>query len=622
MNALTPIRPEAPAPVGLLAELTHRCPLRCPYCSNPLELDRRSGELDTATWQRVLREAAGLGVLHVHLSGGEPTTRSDIVAITQTCAELGLYSNLITSGVGGALAKLQALYDVGLDHVQLSVQGVDAQNAERIGGLKNAQPQKLEFAARVVALGLPLTLNAVIHRGNIHEVEGFIDLAATLGAKRLEVAHTQYYGWAYVNRAALMPDKAQVDASIRIVEAARERLNGELVIDLVVPDYYAKYPKACAGGWGRKLMNVTPRGKVLPCHAAETIPGLEFWHVTEHALGEIWRDSPAFGGLSRHRLDAGALPSCDRREKDWGGCRCQALALAGEACGHRPGLLALAAPRHGAGARGRGSGDDPAGLRLPDDRQQRPIAVRGGHPRVKSLATTAVVLALAAVPAHGGEAPRTTAVTPASVAAVPAASDLLFDQPQMKNAAPGSTITYGYLRRSGIEKGPFGAPLQDTITLKVEPGKNPDARDIGVVMFSGLNRVPAGPFEDMTGNPVVSLFLENHLKALSRVLEANPRYLKLAIRKGLRDGATVTPAKVTVEGRQTVDAWRVVRCSPSSDDKMKATACAASRRPEIHLRDVVCRARRAASPSKRQSKSQGWRRACSRRTSTYDPNAG
>ena len=185
---------------------------------------------------------------------------------------------------------------------------------------------------------------------------------------------------------------------------------------------------------------------------------------------------------------------------------------------------------------------------------------------MKSLATTAVVLALAAVPAHGGEAPRTTAVTPASVAAVPAASDLLFDQPQMKNAAPGSTITYGYLRRSGIEKGPFGAPLQDTITLKVEPGKNPDARDIGVVMFSGLNRVPAGPFEDMTGNPVVSLFLENHLKALSRVLEANPRYLKLAIRKGLRDGATVTPAKVSIDGRE-VDGWRVVM-QPFAGDAM------------------------------------------------------
>lgn len=339
MNAPAPAPSPAeviPAPVGLLAELTHRCPLRCPYCSNPMELDRRSAELDTATWLRVLTEASKLGVLHVHLSGGEPTARNDIVEITRRCSELGLYSNLITSGVGGALQKLDALYDAGLDHVQLSVQAVDAQNAEKIGGLRNAQPQKMTFAARVTELGLPLTLNSVIHRGNIHEVPAFIDLAVKLGAKRLEVAHTQYYGWAYVNRAALMPDKAQVDESIRVVEQARERLKGQLVIDLVVPDYYAKYPKACAGGWGRKLMNVTPQGKVLPCHAAETIPGLEFWYVTEHSLGEIWTQSPAFNAYRGTSWMREPCRSCDRREKDWGGCRCQALALAGDAAATDP----------------------------------------------------------------------------------------------------------------------------------------------------------------------------------------------------------------------------------------------------------------------------------------------
>ena len=329
MNAVAP--PPLPAPIGLLAELTHRCPLRCPYCSNPLELDRRSAELDTTTWQRVLREAAALGVLHVHLSGGEPTARQDIVEITRTCAELGLYSNLITSGVAGALGKLDALSEAGLDHVQLSVQAAEAGNAERIGGLKDAQPQKFAFAERVTALGLPLTLNAVIHRGNIAEVPALIDLAVRLGAKRLEVAHTQYYGWAYVNRAALMPAKPDVDRSIRIVEEARERLKGQLVIDLVVPDYYAKYPKACAGGWGRRLMNVTPTGKVLPCHAAETIPGLEFWHVQDRPLGEIWADSPAFRAYRGTEWMQEPCRSCDRREKDWGGCRCQALALAGDA---------------------------------------------------------------------------------------------------------------------------------------------------------------------------------------------------------------------------------------------------------------------------------------------------
>jgi pyrroloquinoline quinone biosynthesis protein E len=355
MNALTPA---LPSPIGLLAELTHRCPLRCPYCSNPLEMDRRSGELDTATWRRVLSEAAALGVLHVHLSGGEPTARPDIVEITAHCAKAGLYSNLITSGVGGALKKLDALADAGLDHVQLSIQAVDAANAERIGGLANAQPQKMAFAERVTALGLPLTLNAVIHRGNIDEVARIIDLAVALGAKRLEVAHTQYYGWAYVNRAALMPAKADVDRSIRIVEAARKSLEGRLVIDLVVPDYYATYPKACAGGWGRRLMNVTPSGKVLPCHAAETIPGLEFWSVRDRSLADIWASSPAFTAYRGTDWMPDPCRSCDRKERDWGGCRCQALALTGDAaatdpaCTHSPHharVKALAAAEAGTG---------------------------------------------------------------------------------------------------------------------------------------------------------------------------------------------------------------------------------------------------------------------------------
>jgi pyrroloquinoline quinone biosynthesis protein E len=323
--------PALPMPIGLLAELTHRCPLQCPYCSNPLDLDRRSAELDTDTWLRVLSEAAALGVLHVHLSGGEPTARPDLDRIVGHCAQIGLYTNLITSGTGQALPKLQALFDAGLDHVQLSVQAADPANADHIGHLKGGHAQKLRFAEHVVALGLPLTLNAVIHRGNIHEVEQLIELAVALGAKRLEVAHTQYYGWAYVNRAALMPARTDVDRSIAIVEAARKRLQGTLVIDLVVPDYYASYPKACAGGWGRRLMNVTPSGKVLPCHAAETIPGLTFWSVNEHSLQDIWTRSPAFQAYRGTDWMPELCRTCDRRERDWGGCRCQALALTGDA---------------------------------------------------------------------------------------------------------------------------------------------------------------------------------------------------------------------------------------------------------------------------------------------------
>lgn len=328
-----------PAPIGLLAELTHRCPLRCPYCSNPLELDRRSSELDTGTWLRVLSEAARLGVLHVHLSGGEPTARPDLEAIVAHCAKEGLYSNLITSGIGQALAKLQALSDAGLDHVQLSVQAADAANADHIGGLKGAHAEKMRFAEKVTDLGLPLTLNAVIHRGNVGDVGRLIDLAVSLGAKRLEVAHTQYYGWAYVNRAALMPARADVDRSIAVVEDARRRLQGRLVIDLVVPDYYASYPKACAGGWGRRLMNVTPSGKVLPCHAAETIPGLTFWTVTEHSLGDIWTRSPAFTAFRGTDWMPEPCRSCDRKERDWGGCRCQALALTGDASATDPACI-------------------------------------------------------------------------------------------------------------------------------------------------------------------------------------------------------------------------------------------------------------------------------------------
>jgi pyrroloquinoline quinone biosynthesis protein E len=326
----------APTPIGLLAELTHRCPLQCPYCSNPLELDRRSLELDTETWLRVLSEAAALGVLHVHLSGGEPTARADLDRLVAHCARTGLYTNLITSGIGQALPKLQTLYDAGLDHVQLSVQAADAANADRIGKLAGGHAQKMRFAERVVELGLPLTLNAVIHRGNIAEVGQLIELAVTLGAKRLEIAHTQYYGWAYVNRAALMPARADVDRSIAIVEEARQRLQGTLVIDLVVPDYYASYPKACAGGWGRRLINVTPSGKVLPCHAAETIPDLTFWSVTDHPLSEIWTRSPAFEAFRGVDWMPEPCRSCDRQERDWGGCRCQAFALTGDASATDP----------------------------------------------------------------------------------------------------------------------------------------------------------------------------------------------------------------------------------------------------------------------------------------------
>ncbi|WP_342595379.1 pyrroloquinoline quinone biosynthesis protein PqqE [Salinicola lusitanus] len=324
--------PARPAPpLGMLAELTHRCPLQCPYCSNPLELTRKRDELDTATWQRVFAEAAELGVLQVHLSGGEPALRQDLEALVASCAEQGLYSNLITAGVNIDRARLEALAEAGLDHVQLSVQGATAPINDHIANQPGAFDKKLAFAREVADVGLPLTLNSVIHRANLHQIPELVELALDLGARRLEIAHAQYYGWALENRGALMPPREQVMEALALVEAARERLEGKLVIDAVVPDYYARLPKPCMNGWGRQSLNVTPAGRVLPCHAAETIPGLTFLNVREHGLGEIWYDSSAFNAYRGTAWMPDTCQSCERREIDWGGCRCQALALTGEA---------------------------------------------------------------------------------------------------------------------------------------------------------------------------------------------------------------------------------------------------------------------------------------------------
>jgi pyrroloquinoline quinone biosynthesis protein E len=326
----------APLPIGLLAELTHRCPLQCPYCSNPLHLDRRSAELDTATWKRVFTEADELGVLQLHLSGGEPTARADLVELVAHCAKLGLYTNLITSGVLLDRGKLQALADAGLDHVQLSLQDIDPVNADHIGGFRGGHGRKLEIGSAVVDMGLPLTINAVIHRGNIGSIEKMVDLAISMGARRIEIAHAQYYGWALWNRAALMPTERQVMEAARTVEELRARHAGRIVIDTVVPDYYAEYPKACMGGWGSRAINITPSGKALPCHAAETIQELRFDNVKERSLNDIWHDSAAFRAF--RDLDWMEEPclSCSRKETCRGGCRCQALALTGRATAADP----------------------------------------------------------------------------------------------------------------------------------------------------------------------------------------------------------------------------------------------------------------------------------------------
>ncbi len=331
-------------PLGLLAELTHRCPLGCPYCSNPLELDRRSDELDTETWARVFREAAGLGVLQVHLSGGEPAARRDLVEIMAAARTAGLYSNLITSGVGLTAKTFAALVDAGLDHVQISIQDSEPESADHIAGYKGAYARKRALASEVIRHGLPLTINAVMHRANIDRIGDMVALALELGATRVEIAHVQYYGWALKNRAALMPTPEQVTRATGVVEDLRKRHHGAIVIDAVVPDYYARYPKPCVGGWGRRSLNVTPSGLVLPCHAAQSIPGLEFWSVRDRSLADIWASSPAFNAFRGDDWMQEPCRSCPRKHEDFGGCRCQAFALTGDARATDP--VCHLSPRH------------------------------------------------------------------------------------------------------------------------------------------------------------------------------------------------------------------------------------------------------------------------------------
>ena len=336
-------------PLGLLAELTHRCPLACPYCSNPLALEAREDELDTATWLRVFREAAALGVLQVHLSGGEPGARRDLVDITAGAHAAGLYTNLITSAVGITEKTLGALAQAGLDHVQISIQDSAAQCADHIAGYAGALARKRALVIEVVRHKLMLTVNAVVHRANIDRIADMVDLALALGAGRIEIAHVQYYGWALKNRAALMPSREQVERAAAAVDELRTRHHGCIVIDAVVPDYYARYPKPCVGGWGRRSLNVTPAGKVLPCHAAESITGLTFWNVRERSLADIWANSPAFNAFRGTAWMKEPCASCPRRELDFGGCRCQAFALIGDATATDP--VCHLAPDHTRAAR-------------------------------------------------------------------------------------------------------------------------------------------------------------------------------------------------------------------------------------------------------------------------------
>ncbi|MDQ6766877.1 MAG: pyrroloquinoline quinone biosynthesis protein PqqE [Candidatus Eremiobacteraeota bacterium] len=318
-------------PLSLLAELTYRCNLQCPYCYNPLDLGAYRDELDAATWSRVIDEAAELGVLQLHLSGGEPTLRADdCCTLVKRARERELYTNLITQGTFLSDDLLDRLLGAGLDHIQISLQAADAQVADVIAGTR-VHERKLDALQRALQRNVAVTLNCVLHSHNIDDVTALIALAERLGVRRLELANTQFYGWAFRNRGALMPTRAQVERAAAVVHDARQRLAGRMEITHVLADYYEEFPKPCMSGWGRQFMTVTPDGRVLPCPAAAAITTLRFENVRDKPLAEIWQRSNAFNAYRGTNWMPQPCRSCDRREIDWGGCRCQAFLLTGDA---------------------------------------------------------------------------------------------------------------------------------------------------------------------------------------------------------------------------------------------------------------------------------------------------
>ncbi|MGW5049023.1 pyrroloquinoline quinone biosynthesis protein PqqE [Streptomyces griseoluteus] len=317
------------SPFGLLAELTYRCPLACPYCSNPLNLGDYQDELTTDEWRRVLTEAENLGVLQCHLSGGEPLLRRDLVELVAHAHALGLYTNLITSALGFSRPRAEALRAAGLDHVQISIQADEPAVSDRIAGIPSFR-RKIEAMGVVKELGWPLTMNVVLHRHNIDRVADVLALAEEVGADRVELANTQYYGWAWRNRAALLPSRAQLEAAEAVTRAAGERLRDRMDIIYVIPDYYSRYPKPCMGGWASRQLTVTPNGDVLPCPAAQSLP-LPRAGVREDSLERIWAESPVMTAFRGTDWMPEPCRSCPRREVDFGGCRCQAFLLTGDA---------------------------------------------------------------------------------------------------------------------------------------------------------------------------------------------------------------------------------------------------------------------------------------------------
>jgi pyrroloquinoline quinone biosynthesis protein E len=349
-----------PTPLALVAELTHRCPLHCVYCSNPLELAKRTTELTTDTWTRVFQQASALGILQVDFTGGEPLARPDIIELVRAARAASLYVSLISSGLPLDESRLAALVQAGLDHFQLSFQAARENTAAEISG-SLTHGQKLRVLDWLKQHRIGITLNFVIHRQNIDQLEEMLAIVETHKPGCVEFASVQYYGYALANREHLLPTRPQLDHCIDVLKEAEQRLKGTTRVLFVVPDYYARYPKPCVGGWGRKLMLVSPEGAVLPCHAANVIPGLQFENVKEKTLEEIWNSSPAFQAFRGESWMQEPCKRCDRRSVDFGGCRCQAMLLAGDAASTDPVCsLAPTRPRVDAILAAINSSDQPA----------------------------------------------------------------------------------------------------------------------------------------------------------------------------------------------------------------------------------------------------------------------
>jgi len=322
-------------PLWLLAELTYRCPLQCPYCSNPVDIARYTDELTTDEWVRVLREARSLGATQLGLSGGEPLVRQDLEKLIHEAHQLGYYSNLITSGLGMDEKRVMQFKKAGLDHIQISFQASEAELNNHLGGT-NSFRHKLDMARAIKAHGYPMVLNVVIHRLNIDRIEEILCMAIDLNADYVELASTQYYGWAELNLETLLPTRPQLQRAEKIANKYQKNMKGKMKILYVVPDYYEARPKACMNGWGSVFLTIAPDGTALPCHAAAQLPDFEFPNIRKNTVEWIWSESESFNRFRGYDWMQEPCRSCPEKTKDFGGCRCQAYMLTGDATAADP----------------------------------------------------------------------------------------------------------------------------------------------------------------------------------------------------------------------------------------------------------------------------------------------